>query len=52
LDYQYKLKVKVRKVKQDFSEDRYQWEGGGHKEMVNEGKYYGIRILYSFMKIE
>jgi hypothetical protein len=27
--------------KQVLFRDRYQWEGGGHKERVNEGKYSG-----------
>jgi hypothetical protein len=28
--------MKGRRVKQVFSRDGYQWEGGGHKERVNE----------------
>jgi hypothetical protein len=44
--------VKDRKfVKQDLSWDRYQWEEGGQKDLVNEDEYGG-RTLYSCIKIE
>jgi hypothetical protein len=33
--------MKDRRVKQDFSGNGYQWERGGHKERVNEGRYGG-----------
>jgi hypothetical protein len=41
--------MKDKKVEQVFS--WYQWEGGGHKEKVKDGKYGGC-ILYLCMKIE
>jgi hypothetical protein len=31
--------MKGRREKQIFSGAGYQWEGGGHKERVNEGEY-------------
>jgi hypothetical protein len=37
------------KNKRVFSGGEYQWEGGGHKKMVNEGEYDEC-ILYSYMK--
>jgi hypothetical protein len=35
------------KVKQVLCRDLYQWDGGGHKKRVKEGKYEG-----STMKME
>jgi hypothetical protein len=43
--------MKNRKVKQVLSRSEYQWEEGGHKERVKDGKYSG-GILYSCMKME
>jgi hypothetical protein len=43
--------MKDREVKQALSGYWEQWEGGGHKESMKEGKYGGS-ILYSCMKIE
>jgi hypothetical protein len=38
--------MKGRREKQIFSGAGYQWEGGGHKERVNESEN-GEYILYS-----
>jgi hypothetical protein len=47
----YFKKMKDRKVKQVFSRGECHWEGGGHKERVNEGENGGC-ILYPYMKTE
>jgi hypothetical protein len=41
--------MKDRRVKQVFSRGRYLWEGGGHKERVNEGEYGGYS-LHSYIR--
>jgi hypothetical protein len=43
--------MKDRRVKQVLSGGEYQWEEGGQKERVKQGKYGGCS-LYSCMKIE
>jgi quercetin dioxygenase-like cupin family protein len=43
--------MKDRKIQQVLSGKGYQWEWGGQKKRVKEGKY-GRCILYSCLKIE
>jgi hypothetical protein len=54
VDYQYilnKKKNEGQEIKTGVFWGGYQWEGGRHKERVNDGEC-GICILYSCVKIE
>jgi hypothetical protein len=41
--------MKDKKVKQFLSKGWYHWEGGGHNEMVKEGKYGGCILYFVFV---